>query len=293
VSHNGRYGLTIIAFVGSVFSPYYAWASQHEAADPLDHCALNVALYDLAATRGGRRWTMTERNRHAVHRTSSVLAIGRSSLAWDKDALSIWIDEHTAPWPSRVRGVVRVYPQRITDCVAALDRAGQHRWWPIAPSTRVQVALDEPNLRWLGTGYLDSNWGDAPLESAFSRWDWSRASLQAGTAVLYDVQRRDGAPLSLALRFAPSGQVDALEPPPSAPLPRTRWGIERGTRADLTAPARIIRTLEDGPFYARSLLAARLFEEPVSAVHESVSFDRFRTRWVKLLLPFRMPRVKR
>jgi carotenoid 1,2-hydratase len=285
--------MTIIAFVGSVFSPYYAWANRRIAADPLDHCALNVALYDLDATRGGRRWTMTERRRNEVRRNSKELVIGPSSFLWDGDALSIWIDECTAPWPSRVRGVVRVYPQFITDRVVALDGAGQHRWWPIAPSTRVQVALDEPDQRWLGTGYLDSNWGDAPLESAFSRWDWSRATLQFGTAILYDVRRRQGAPLVLALRFAPSGEVEEVEPPPTVSLRRTRWGIERGTRADIAASARVIKTLEDGPFYARSLLMAQVFGEPVRAVHESLSLDRLRKPWVKLLLPVRMPRAWR
>ena len=290
MSHNGRHGMTIIAFLGSAFSPYYAWASKREAADPLNYCALNVALYDLGATRGGRRWTMTERRRHDVRRSTGELAIGPSSLVWDGDALSIWIDEYTTPWPSRVRGVVRIYPQFITDRVAALDAASQHRWWPIAPSTRVQVVLEEPDLRWLGTGYLDSNWGDAPPEIAFSRWDWSRATLQVGTAVLYDIQRRQGAPLLLALRFAPSGQVEEFEPPAAASLPRTLWGIERGTRADLPASATVIKTLEDGPFYARSLVAAQLLGEPIRAVHESVSLDRLRRLWVKLLLPFRMPR---
>jgi len=285
--------MTIIAFVGSAFSPYYAWANKGNAADPLDYCALNVALYDLGASGRGRRWTMTERCRHDVRRNSQELVIGPSSLVWDGDALSIWIDEHTTPWPSRVRGVVRVYPQFVTDRVTVLDRAGEHRWWPIAPSTRVQVALDEPDLRWLGTGYLDSNWGDAPLEGAFSRWDWSRATLQVGTTVLYDVGRRQGAPLVLALRFAPSGEVEEVEPPPTVSLPRTRWGIKRGTRADIAASARVIETLEDGPFYARTLLAAQVFGEPICAVHESLSLDRWRRPWVKLLLPFRMPRAWR
>jgi len=290
MSHNGCHGMTIIAFVGNAFSPYYAWASKREAADPLNYCALNVALYDLGATCGGRRWTMTERRRHDVRRSRVELAIGPSSLVWDGDALSIWIDEYTTPWPSRVRGVVRIYPQFITDRVAVLDGASQHRWWPIAPSTRVQVVLEEPDLRWLGTGYLDSNWGDAPLETAFSRWDWSRARLQVGTAVLYDIQRRQGTPLLLALRFAPSGQVEEFEPPAAASLPRTLWGIERGTRADLPSSASVIKTLEDGPFYARSLVAAQLLGEPIRAVHESVSLDRLRRPSVKLLLPFRMPR---
>ena len=51
-----------------------------------------------------------------------------------------------------------------------------------------------------------------------------------------------------------------------------------------------MRTLEDTPFYTRSLLSARLLGERVAAVHESLSLDRFRTGWVQMLLPFRMPR---
>ena len=35
LSDDGRHGLTIIAFIGSVFSPYYAWAAARHA-DPLD-----------------------------------------------------------------------------------------------------------------------------------------------------------------------------------------------------------------------------------------------------------------
>ena len=45
LSDDGQHGLTIIAFVGSVFSPYYRSALKHCAADPENHCALNVALY--------------------------------------------------------------------------------------------------------------------------------------------------------------------------------------------------------------------------------------------------------
>ena len=48
-SDDGRFGLTIIAFVGSVFSPYYAWRGRR---DPLDHCAINVALYGRDASAG-------------------------------------------------------------------------------------------------------------------------------------------------------------------------------------------------------------------------------------------------
>jgi len=44
--------VTVIAFVGSVFSPWYHWAGRRE---PENHVAINVALY----SRRGNRWSMT------------------------------------------------------------------------------------------------------------------------------------------------------------------------------------------------------------------------------------------
>ncbi len=100
----------------------------------------------------------------------------------------------------------------------------------------------------------------------------------------------DGA--RLALHFDASGAVTNLEPLTRHTLPTTRiWRIPRGTHADPEQPARILETLEDTPFYARSLVSANLTGDKVTAVHESLSLDRFRQRWVQLLLPFRMPRI--
>jgi carotenoid 1,2-hydratase len=104
------------------------------------------------------------------------------------------------------------------------------------------------------------------------------------------VQRRAGDREGFGLKFDPGGAVHAFEPPAAAALPGTGWGIARGTRADDAARARVRRTLEDTPFYARSVLSSRLLGGEVTAVHESLSLDRFRTRWVQALLPFRMPR---
>jgi len=54
---------------------------------------------------------------------------------------------------------------------------------------------------------------------------------------------------------------------------------------------REVRRLEDAPFYARAELRTRLFGEDGHAVHETLDADRFAARWVKLLLPWRMPRA--
>lgn len=242
-----------------------------------------------------KRWTLTERGRGALERTRDALVVGPSGLAWDGDALTLHIDEVSVPLPARVRGRVVVHPAGLADRTFALDAAARHRWRPLAPCARVEVAFEQPALRWSGVGYLDANDGDEPLEAAFTRWDWSRAAHGGETLVLYDVLRRalDGRPgedFSLALRFDRGGRVTPFEPPPRRRLPGTLWGIARGTRADAGAPVAVVRTLEDTPFYARSLVAATVRRVGTTAVHESLSLDRFRAPWVQWLLPFRMPR---
>ena len=194
----------------------------------------------------------------------------------------------TAPWPSRIAGQVRVTPAALTRRSFTLDEAGRHRWSPIAPVSRVEVALTSPALRWSGPGYLDSNEGDAALEQDFVEWDWCRAPTRAGAAVLYNATRRSGGEQSLALAIAGDGEVSAFDPPPRVTLPATRWRVPRRTRADVQPVIR--STLEDTPFYARSVLQTRLLGEDVTAVHESLSLDRFRAPWVQAMLPFRIPR---
>ena len=184
-----------------MFSPYYARARQRGAADPLQHCALNVALYGP----GGKRWALTERGKDTVQRAATRLCIGPSALAWDGEALTIDIDEVTFPVPSRIRGQVRLIPSALTRHCISLDGDGVHHWTPFAPCARAEVRLTHPALRWEGRGYLDGNAGSAPLEDAFTHWHWSRASVGADTVVLYDVARRRRGAFGLAARFRPDG----------------------------------------------------------------------------------------
>ena len=276
-----------------MFSPYYAQARRRTGegrADPLNHCALNVALYG----RGAKRWAMTERGRHQVHCDAASLQIGPSALHWNGDTLTIEIDEISVPWPSRLRGVVKLHATQLFDHPVLLSAPGGHRWFPIAPSARVEVDLSAPALRWSGAGYLDSNRGDAPLEQAFTRWDWARAHLSNGrSAVFYDVERVAAEPLALGLAFQRDGSVNPIEPPRRAALPSSRWGVARTARSEGGAPMRVTQTLTDAPFYARSLVDARWLGEPVTAMHESLSLRRFDSAWVQALLPFRMPRITR
>ncbi|SDD89172.1 carotenoid 1,2-hydratase [Belnapia rosea] len=260
-------------------------ARRRGPADPLNHCGLNVALYGRK-----RRWAMTERGRGTVQRGDAQLRIGPSALDWDGATLTIRIEEVTAPVPSRLRGVVRIRPAGINPRRFTLDAAGRHRWQPIAAVARAEVALESPGLRWSGPAYFDTNDGDSPLERDFVDWDWCRAPLREGAAILYNAQRRDGTRQSLALRVDGRGSVQEVAPPPPALLPRTRWGIVRPTGADAGHQPRVMRVLEDAPFYARSVIETHLLGEPALAVHESLSLDRFAALPVQMMLPFRIPR---
>ncbi len=282
-SDDGQFGITIIGFVGSVFSPYYAWSGR---GNPQNHCAINVALYGKT-----RRWAMTERPNSAVSRTAGEMVVGPSAMAWDGNAFTVDINELAVPHLSRIRGRVTVRPHAISDKVFRLDRQGGHLWHPIAPAARIEVALERPAISWRGAGYLDANWGERPLEDDFACWDWSRAPVGRGAGVLYAVERRDGTHKSYGLLFRRSGDCELFEPPSRVKLATTRWGIPRATSTEAGNAAGVLDTLEDGPFYARSKISSRLLGEDVTAMHESLRLDRFGTQWVKMLLPFRMPRA--
>ncbi len=277
--------MTIIAFVGSVFSPYYAWARRGGPSDPEQHCALNVALYG----RSARRWAMTERGARHCSRSAREFNIGPSRVSWDGDAMVIDIDEVCVPVPRRLRGRVRVYPQRLFGFCTSIDRAGRHRWGPIAPTARIEVELEAPALRWQGQAYLDSNEGDEPIASSCREWDWSRSPLSDGsTAVLYDMQHEGGSDQVLALRFGRDGQVTPFDPPPRKVLAPTLWRVPRRMRS--TGPVHVIDQLEDTPFYQRAMVRSELLGQPVTSFHETLNVPRLVSPVVQAMLPFRMPR---
>lgn len=287
ISHDGRYGLTLIAFIGSVFSPYYAWARARGRGDPLSHCAINVALY---GPRG--RWSMTERGRTSVTRDRESLTIGPSRLHWTGESLDVELNEWAVPLPRRVRGRIRVHPRVFNGEPIELDPDGRHRWTPVLPAAEVEVRLQQPGIQWSGSGYLDHNCGAEPLEQGFENWFWARAATSQGPVVLYDAQCRSGDSRSLALHFDADGKVRKLPTPMPANLPRSRWGVDRPARSD-DGHAHLKASWEDTPFYCRSLVTTRLLGERVTAVHESLSLRRFSAPWVQLMLPFRMPRRER
>jgi carotenoid 1,2-hydratase len=285
LSDDGTHGLTLIAFIGSVFSPWYKWARRGgRPADPANHVCMNVALYGAT-----RRWAMLERGAGALSRSADSLRIGASGLRWDGSMLTATIEEITSPLPSRLRGTLRVHPQGLGTRRVTLDGVGQQRWAPIAPRARIEVEMDQPSLRWQGTAYCDTNDGDRPLEESFVEWNWCRAPVEGGTVILYHGTRLGGEPFCEALRYDSHGDSTAFDPPPHWDLPRTFWRMPRATRSEI-APS-VQQALEDAPFYARSVVRGRLLGQDVTAVHESLSLQRFVQPVVQFMLPFKAPRV--
>lgn len=285
----------MIAFVGSVFSPYYALARRRfgdAGAAPEAHCALNVSLYRRPprGLRYQRLWAMTERGSQPLQRSPGRLQIGPSRLEWRGDGdLRIDVDEWTVPWPQRLRGRIHLHlpPHQLPGRRFMLDAAGHHCWQPICPRARVELDFDAPRWRWQGEAYLDANHGDRPLARDFSAWQWSRsAGPGQRSRLLYDVQTIDGGERALVLDFDAGGPFQASPLPPRQALPTTAWGLARSSRA-AQAPE-LLATLESGPFYSRSLLRDPV--EGTVAVHESLSLRRFDQPWVQAMLPFRMPR---
>lgn len=240
---------------------------------------------------------MTERGRPALRRDATSFTVGPSALTWEEGALTLSFDEISLPWPTkqllpkRITGRVVVTPSAVTDRVYDLDAGGHHHWWPIAPDARIDVSIGAEGAGWSGHGYIDCNWGDRGLEEDFHRWDWSRGTMENGDIViLYDTEQRSGAETPIAVTFDKAGHAVPFDPPAAAKVKRGFWGVDRTIAADEGFEPIIERTLEDGPFYNRSIIRTRLNGLEARMMHESFSGDRFASPFVKLMLPFRMPR---
>ncbi len=252
----------------------------------MNHCALNVALYQP----GGKIWSMTERPQESVTRNEKEFVIGPSCVHWDGQALHIDIDEWSVPIPRRIKGRVSVFPEQLFNFSTPLDSTGRHHWGPIAPTSRVEVKLTHPEQSWSGHAYVDSNEGVEPIANAFTEWDWSRGHMSDGSCtVVYDCQFHNQDDHVLALRFLKNGVVESFQAPMRKEIPKTRWGIARRLRSE--CPLGEIVQLEDTPFYQRAVIENQILGERVRSFHETLNASRFATRWVQSLLPWRMPRL--
>lgn len=250
---------------------------------------MNVAVYGPKKNA----WAFTEHGGSDVRRYRTALVIGQSSMEWENDVLTVRFEEKTAPLPGRISGVVRIHPQTLEeDKPFVLDSHGRHRWGPIAPIARAEVEIDKPGqVRWKGLAYVDSNAGSEPVEDGFSSWNWCRTTTKDRMIVTYDAFRRDGSRKVIQHGFFANGKTQPIEPLVERSLDRTRWGLSRSMRVDPHTSGRLIRTLEDTPFYSRSEVQGSYLGEYSTGVHESLSLDRWKSSVVQFMLPYRMRRV--
>jgi len=295
MSDDGQHTMTIIVFVGSVFSPYYSWARQRSGGNPENFCSFNVALYGP-----GGRWCMTERDRKSVSRRANSLSIGKSRVELVDQQLHYHIDEFGCPLPFPIQGHLKVdIPQTLGKPLALDAPACRHHWQSLGAQSRISVNLEKPEWNWSGNAYVDSNWGSAPLEDTFSSWQWSRAHLpDRSTLIHYDTELCNGDSSQQSMLIDASGKLSESNLQPlNHTLPSTNiWRIARQAHTDPTSPSGAtaaisrLKTLEDTPFYSRSQFDTTVEGLQANCIHESLDLTRFKKRWVRYLLPFRMPR---
>jgi len=281
----------VIAFVGSVFSPYYHWSGRGV---PEDHVAVNVALYGPEENS----WAMTERGRRSLFRSPECLCIGDSRFVYGGGGLDIHFDETALPWPGqrllpkRIRGHIRIEPEVQNAAYHDLDPDGCHIWWPVFPRARMRVVSDHlPGGGWQGEAYHDFNAGNRPLEADFAGWDWARGQNgKEDATILYDAVLNNGTRRTFGLAVSGDGRSIRFTPPPRRRLPRGFWGVRGGICCDGDATPRQLRRFEDSPFYSRALVETQLAGKRVTMVQETLDCRRLDTRLVRLMLPFRMPR---
>ncbi|MGX9355939.1 carotenoid 1,2-hydratase [Roseobacteraceae bacterium S113] len=283
MSECGTRAISVIAFIGSVFSPWYRWSGRK---DPENHVCINVATYGP-----GGRFTMTDRGRSALRQTQDNFTVGPSALNWDGDTLTIEIDEISAPPViSKVRGVIRVKPRAITEVELPLTPDGAHIWRPFAPVSDVEVALESGGWQWRGHGYFDANFGTRALEEDFSFWTWGRFPHRGGATCFYDATRLDGSELASAFHFDENGRGSEIALPPKRPVRRSLWAVYRETRGDAGCRPRQVMNMLDAPFYSRSMIRTELDGEESVGVHEALDLRRFRSPLLKPMLAVRVPR---
>ncbi|MDF1564123.1 MAG: carotenoid 1,2-hydratase [Deltaproteobacteria bacterium] len=248
---------------------------------------MNLCLYGPYR----HRWAYTEVGARHLEQSPEHLRIHQSQLYWEEGRLVLEVDETQAPLGGRLKGRIVLDPGARFSEPEDLAGTGRHLWWPLAPFSRAEVALESPGLSFSGAAYHDANMGSEPIEDGLRRWWWMRAPLSEGAAVLYDAIDPAGEERPLGLFLGRDGSREPISAAVPGRLRPTRWLMPRPLRSGHGRPPRLLKAYEDTPFYARSLVELELRGERTRGVYEVVDLDRFASRWVQALLPYRMKRI--
>lgn len=303
-----RFGLTLIMFAGSVFSPHYADRIRRgEAATGLDHPAVNFALYERSPRSSQQRlWVMNEYPPEALRVAERRIAIKDSFIDHRSDGIThIELHEHTTRFfgrpGSRLDARLTVTAPPPSQPPLELGRhAGQvHKWQPLVASGQVEVELSVggETLRFRGVAYCDRNFGSGRLEDCFARWSWAHGVDGDQALVLYHAERLDGGVTALAVHYEKPGGPPRVVEVSAEQAASDRAGgffwlrVPSRFTVGTAVSERLPGALEDTPFYAR--YAARLKSDGRSylGVGEYLDLHRFRGRLVQRLLTYKTHRA--
>jgi carotenoid 1,2-hydratase len=274
----GDVSAVVIFLVGSLFSPRYA---ARPRALPIEHCAVNFALYV-----GGRRrqWALTEYP--TATQSGGVLSIGRSSLRVCADGtVEIEVRERQAPFGAETRAEMVLHPTAPGVGVVPLLPDGSHVWEPRAPRCEAELRLPLLGQSLRGHGYHDANAGDAPLGSSLPSWSWTRVHGPDRTAIDFRLPAGE----RITLRTGSEGSSLGRDEAPAPDRTSTSWGLRVPrtlSAGGLVVPAPDL--VESSPFYARQVARAG----GLHAIGEVADFRRFRSPLLRWMARFRT-RVER
>lgn len=269
-----------IFLLGSVFSPRYA-ARAARGALPLQHCAVNFALYQHGLRR---QWVLSEYAR--AEASGRELRIGDSWLRYREDGtVELFVRARTAPFGAVTKASLSFRPEGPGLPPLPLVEGLSHTWEPRALRARATLRLPMLDETLEGLGYHDSNAGTSPLGGDLPGWSWARVHGPEATHVQYCL------PSGQQLRVAATADTVTLERHVGGPSPwaRTGWGLKVPTVLE-AGPVHLAspRLLESSPFYAR--LEAR--GPSVHGLGEVAHFGRFRSPLIRWMAHFRT-RVER
>lgn len=275
---SGDVTVVVIFMLGAPFSPRYS-VEARRGAPPLNHCAVNLAVYDRSARLA---WVLTEYPKADVSERDHV-RIGQSTWDYLPDGTArIHIVDQT-PWLGRAMEADLVLtPECAVGPELQLVEGVPHFWQPLAARAKAKVTVKSLGLDFEGRAYHDTNHGERLLGDGVESWRWTRIHGPEATRIVYEPAHER--PIIVeATREAVTHH--RLETPMDIALQRSGWGLqvpaslEPMAQASLTAP----RMLESSPFYAR-------LEAPGPGQHamsEVADFKRFHSPWIRWMANFR------
>lgn len=296
-----RFGLTLIVFAGSVFSPDYAARRRAgESVCGLEVPAVNFSLYER--TRGAhpttqracqRAWVMNEYDRDALRLRPDAVQVAGTAIRFPREGGAIIeLDEDTTRFfgrrGPRVKGRITVAPAAPGAGPLHLgrgERGESHSWQLLAAraAATVELQLGGERLRFDGLAYLDHNYGSGRLEDTFARWFWAHgftaADASSGAApgerapgpdraadralIVYSATRLTGHRTELGVRYRDPQQPPEVLSTEHPPPPDGPAPEPAGARDLLWL--RVPRTFTVGPYSCRRLAGGTLEDTPFYA----------------------------